>query len=147
MWKTTSLGLGNGGWLNGLLTVWISSVCWNCCGLGREIGGDSTLDPLWAGSAKQSEITGWKKWSLLIGTREVRELGLEKERFRGNICWQFHWGGGGSVRKREGRGSESPPTLSLSFLKRKQVWFDADSSPLDQKNRSITICYSYRKCE
>ena len=52
---------------------------WNCWRLGKEMRGDSLLDPVWAGSAKQSEITGWKKWSLLIETRKSENWGLKKK--------------------------------------------------------------------
>lgn len=43
------------------------------------MGGDSILDPVWAGSAKQSEITGWKKRGLLIETRKSENWGLKKK--------------------------------------------------------------------
>ena len=61
-------------WLDGLLLLRshlrVFFIHWNCRRLGKEMGGDSVLDPVWAGSAKQSEITGGEKWSLLIETRK-----------------------------------------------------------------------------
>lgn len=62
-----------------------------------------------------------KEMNCVNRDQKVRELGLEKEALRGNICLQSQWGGGGRVRKEWGGGSEYPPPLLLSLLKGKLI--------------------------
>lgn len=86
------------------------------------MGGDSILGPVWVGEYKAIRANRMKETKLVNKDQKARELRLgERERLRGKHLLAVPCGGGERVRKGEPRGSDYPPTLLLSLLKRRLV--------------------------